>query len=252
VRAFESRTFVGRRTTRVEAGVADGPYRLRGAADTAWPTLGYSQRYGMGRQFNESILAAGRMIVPVIFLSISFAAMYLYTDHPLPYFADAQGMWLTVSHFLLPLAFLTVHLTNRRYGPSYAFAQVVIALFIYGSVVMFGSTALQHLFPVPVAPTVREAASFVGAFFVAGFLSIVAFDGARGPRWWMAPLAGSIVAGLSYALIFYPSAFAGTGAPWGVHMAIDAAILVVSAVLGIFPYWLLRGAIQPLPGFGGY
>ncbi len=178
--------------------------------------------------------------------------MYLYMDRTLPYFADAQGSWLTVSHLLLPLAFLAVHLTNRRYGPSYAFAQIVISLAVCGAMVMFGSEQLRQLLPTPVVPSLREGASFAGAFLVAGFLAIIAFDGARGPRWWIAPLLASLIGGLTFVLIFYPATFAGTGTDWTRHMVINSAILVVAAVVGIVPYWFLRRAVPPLPGFGGY
>ncbi len=32
-----------------------------------------------------------------------------------------------MGHLVVPFCFLSVHLTNRRYGPSYAFAQVVVS-----------------------------------------------------------------------------------------------------------------------------
>lgn len=254
MRAFESENFDGREaaSSRAEASATDGPYRLRGASDAVWASQGYSQRHGMGRRIGEALVAIGRMILPVIFLSLSFAAIYLYMDRSLSYFADAQGKWLTVSHLLLPVAFLTVHLTNRRYGPSYAFAQIVISLALCGAVAMFSAEQLRHLLPNQIVPTLREGASFAGAFFVAGFLGIIAFDGARGPRWWIAPLLASLIAGLIFVLVFYPLAFAGTGTIWTAHMVINAAVLAVGAVVGIVPYWFLRRAIPPLPGFGGY
>jgi uncharacterized PurR-regulated membrane protein YhhQ (DUF165 family) len=254
MRAYESENLVGRqsRSARVEAGATDGPYRLRGASDVVWGAQGYGQGSGVGRRILEGLAAARRMILPVTFLCMSFVAIYLYMDRTLPYFADLNGNWLTVSHLVLPLAFLTIHLTNRRYGPSYAFAQIVISLAVCGSVALFGFEQLRHLLPSPIVPSMRESASFAGAFFAAGFLSIIAFDGARGPKWWIAPLLASLVAGLSFVLIFYPAAFAGTGTAWTGHLVVNAAILAVAAVLGLFPYWLLRRAIPPLPGFGGY
>ena len=240
------------RTTRVEAGIADGPYRLRGAADATWAPQTYAGGQGWGRRINDSALAMARTIIPVIFLTMAFAAMYLYMDSTLPYLADAHGRWLTISHLVLPVAFLTIHLTNRRYGPSYAFAQIVATFAVCGVVVLFGSASVRHLLPAPILPSVREVASFVAAFFAAGFLSIIAFDGARGPRWWIAPLLGSLVAGLTFVAVYYPLSFAGTSTQWVDRMAINAALLCAAAVVGIIPYWFLRGVVQPLPGFGGY
>ena len=254
MRAYESGTFSDRAaaSTRQAVGITDGPYRLRGASDTAWPAQGYGNREGISRRLVEALNAALKIILPVLFLCISLAAIYLYMDRALPYFADRSGSWLTISHLILPAAFFTIHLTNRRYGPNYAFAQIVISFAVAAAVVAFGPDVVRQLLPSPVTPSVREVAMFVVAFFAAGFLSIVAFDGARGPRWWTAPLAGSIVASLTYALIFYPAAFAGTHHLWGSHMAIHAAILIGASILALAPYWLLRRTVQPMSGFGGY
>ena len=178
--------------------------------------------------------------------------MYLYMDTTLPTFADAGVRWLTVSHLLLPVAFLSVHLTNRRYGPSYAFAQVVLSFAALAAATIFGSKAIMMFLPEAVVPSVRFVAAFGGAFFVASFIGIIAFDGARGPRWWTAPLTGSVVASLVFAPIFYAAAFAGTPTPWFAHMGIHAGLLIGGAILALIPYWLLRRIVQPLPGFGGY
>ena len=237
---------------RFATDVTDGPYRLRGASDTTWHAQGYGQRVTFGRRIGESFTAVVRTILPVLFLGISLAALFLYQDRVLPYFADASGKWLTVSHLLLPAAFFTIQMTNRRYGPTYAFAQVLITLAIGGALVLFAADFLRTLVPAQAVPGTRQVVMFGVSFFTAGFLSIVAFDGARGPRWWSAPLVGSLVAGLVYALMFYPGALAGTDAMWASHMGVHAAVLVGTSLVSLLPYWLLRGTIQPLPGFGGY
>ncbi|HEY0106750.1 MAG TPA: hypothetical protein VGB91_11750 [Rhizomicrobium sp.] len=233
-------------------GVDDGPYRLRGATDATWHTQGYGQRAGFGRRLLEGLRAVLRIILPVVSLCTALAALYLYMDTPLPYLADGTGPWLTVSHLLLPAAFLTIHLTNRRFGPAYAFAQIVLAFAAIGAATVFGGTFIALMLPEAVFPSVRMVASFAGAFFVAGFLSIIAFDGARGPHWWTAPLVGSVVAALAFAPIFYTAAYVGSGTPWLMHMGLHAAILIAGAVLSLLPFWLLRRIVQPLPGFGGY
>jgi uncharacterized PurR-regulated membrane protein YhhQ (DUF165 family) len=233
-------------------GIDDGPYRLRSASDAAWHQAGYGQSAGFGRRVSDAFRTVLRMILPVLALCTALAAMYLYMDTALPYFADGKTPWLTVSHLLLPAAFLAVHLTNRRFGPSYAFAQIVLAFAVVGAAVVFGGQIIQLLLPEAAFPSVREVASFGGAFFVAGFLSIIAFDGARGPRWWTAPLIGSVVASLAFAPIFYAAAFAGSHTPWFEHMGIHAVLLVGGAVLSLFPYWMLRRIVQPLPGYGGF
>ena len=233
-------------------GIDDGPYRLRSATDAAWHQTGYGQPMTIGRRLADAFRAVMRMILPVLALCTALAALYLYMDTALPYFAAGKTPWLTVSHLLLPAAFLAVHLTNRRYGPAYAFAQIVLSFAAVGAAIVFGAQIIQLLLPEAAFPSVREVASFGGAFFVAGFLAIIAFDGARGPRWWTAPLIGSIVASLVFAPIFYAAAYAGSHTPWFEHMAIHAGLLLAGSVLGLLPYWMVRRIVQPLPGFGGY
>ena len=252
VRAYESGAARGESTHRMAVGIDDGPYRLRGASDATWHTQGYGQNAGIGRRLMDGFRAVLRTIIPVLALCTALAAMYLYMDTTLPYFADAGVRWLTVSHLLLPVAFLTVHLTNRRYGPSYAFAQVVLSFAVLAAAVIFGAKMIQMFLPEAIVPSVRMVAAFSAAFFVAAFVGIIAFDGARGPRWWTAPLIGSVVASLIFAPIFYAAAFAGTSGPWFAHMGIHTGLLIGGAILALIPYWLLRRVVQPLPGFGGY
>ncbi|MEI9989760.1 MAG: hypothetical protein WDM86_06945 [Rhizomicrobium sp.] len=233
-------------------GIDDGPYRLRGASDTTWHNQGYGQNAGLGRRLADMFRAILRTVIPVLALCTALAAMYLYMDTTLPYFAQGGVRWLTVSHLLLPAAFLTVHLTNRRYGPAYAFAQVVLSFAALTAGMIFGGQVITLFLPEAVVPSMRAVAAFGGAFFIASFVGIIAFDGARGPRWWTAPLIGSVVASLVFAPIFYAAAYAGTPAPWFAQMGIHTGLLVGGAILALVPYWLLRRIVQPLPGFGGY
>lgn len=254
MRAYESGALSERNETSVKlaVGINDGPYRLRGASETTWSSQGYGQSAGFGRRLADAIRAVLRTILPVVALCTALTAMYLYLDTQLPYFADSQGRWLTVSHLLLPLAFLAIHLTNRRYGPAYAFAQIVLSFAALAAAVLFGRSLVQMFLPETVIPSLREVLSFAGAFFVAGFLSIIAFDGARGPRWWTAPLTGSVVGTLIFAPLFYMAAFIGTHTPWFDRMGIHTGLLIGGAVLSLIPFWLLRRFIPPLRGFGGY
>ncbi len=233
-------------------GVDDGPYRLRGASDATWHTQGYGQRAGLSRRLMDVLRAVLRIVFPVVTLCTAMAALFLYMDTTLPYFADGGRAWLTVSHLILPAAFLMVHLTNRRYGPSYAFAQIVLSFAALAAATVFGGKFIALMLPEAVFPSVRMVASFAGAFFVSGFLAIIAFDGARGPRWWTAPLIGSVVGALAFAPIFYTAAYVGSGTPWFAHMGIHTVILIGGAIAALLPFWLLRRIVQPLPGFGGY
>jgi len=193
--------------------------------------------------------AAARIILPVFTLTGLLVAMHQLLSQPLAIFADSQGAWFSWSHVLIALAFVAIQLTNRRYGPDYAFAQIVLSLGSCG-VILFVQP--QLLLQTPSMPMVRESMAFVIAFLASGFLSIIVFDGTRGAQWWKAPLIGYIVAGASFVLLFYPAAYAGSDAFWYEHMRVHAGVLILAAVAGLLPYWLLRSSVSPLPGFGGY
>jgi len=197
--------------------------------------------------------AAARIILPVSSLTILLLAMHGLLGWPsLSLFADSRGPWFSWSHLVLAVAYFAIHLTNRRYGPDYAFAQIVVSLGLCGGVLFVWPELAQVVLRTAAPPSVREVMAFVVAFLASGFLSIIAFDCTRGPHWWMAPLTGSLVAGASFVLLFYPAAYAGSDVFWGEHMRIHAGVLVLAAVAGLRPYQLLRSSIQPLPGFGGY
>lgn len=193
--------------------------------------------------------AAARTFLPVFALAGLLVVLQHLLGQPLAIFADSQGAWFTWSHALLALAFVAIQLTNRRYGPDYAFAQIILSLGLCGAILYVQP---QQSLPAPSMPTVRESMAFIIAFLASGFLSVIAFDVTRGAQWWRAPLIGYIVAGASFVLLFYPAAYAGSGVYWCEHMRIHAGVLILAAVAGLLPYWLLRSSVPPLPGFGGY
>jgi uncharacterized PurR-regulated membrane protein YhhQ (DUF165 family) len=234
--------------------VEDGPYRLRSASDAAWAGyVAYGQRETFWQKTGAAFSAVLRMIVPVLALLACFAGLYLYRDTPVPLFLNGTGAgWLTVSHLLVALGFLCVHLTNRRYGPAYAFAQVAVASALIVALVLFASGQIRQFVPQDTVPSMREAIGFGGAFFLASFVSIVVFDGTRGARWWTAPLFGFVTAGVFFAWIFYPAVYAGTGAPWLDHALVYAVVLAGGGILLLIPYWMLRRIVPPISGFGGY
>jgi uncharacterized PurR-regulated membrane protein YhhQ (DUF165 family) len=239
-------------TSRMAAGnFAGSDYSMRGAADVSWPSqMAYGRRESIWGRVGDGIRAVVRLILPVATLLVSFLALYLYLDTPVTVLGD-ESRWLTVGHLLLPFCFLSVHLTNRRYGPSTAFAQVVLALALCVAFVMFAVPQLSGAVPFPVAPQMREALAFGAAFLGASFLSIVVFDGARGPRWWLAPLLGMLTSAVFFALIYYPAAYAGV-ADFTHQMLLHMELLTGIAVLSLIPYGALRSIVRPMPGFGGY
>ena len=259
MRAFGQQIIAGGRESAVvrvasTGTVEDGPYRLRSASDAAWAGYAaYGQQETSWQKVGTALNAVLRMVVPVMALLACFAGFYLYRDTPVPLFLNGTGTpWLTASHLLVAAGFLCVHLTNRRYGPTYAFAQVVVSLALIVAFLLFSSRFIASVVPLDTVPTMREAVGFGAAFFLASFVSIVVFDGTRGARWWTAPLFGFVTAAGFFAWIFYPAAYAGTGAPWFDHAVVYAAVLAGEGILLLVPYWMLRGIVRPISGFGGY
>ncbi len=235
---------------RLGIALASGPnYRLRGAVDAAWtgsPARQERVRFLVG----SAARVLARLVVPVLLLLASFGAICVYLGTPATsVVGGVDGRWLTLGYLLIPLSFLFVHLTNRRYGPAYALAQVVLALAASVAFVMIVAPDLRAYVPVRSVPDLRVAAAFGGAFLVASFVSIVVFDGARGPRWWMAPLLAMLASVVIFGLVFYPAA----GLPdWTHRLRVHLGFLAGLSVLSLVPYWLLRGLVRPLPGFNGY
>ena len=184
----------------LEAGV--GPYRLRQTGDAAWPPK--ERAYGgespsLWPRLLPLALAALVLLLPVTLLSVLLAAAYLYADAVLPassFPAPLQGVTFTIGDLVLPGAWAAVHLTNRRYGAPYAFAQLAAALAVAALVMLVNPGGIDDWVAFMPSLTTRAVLAFGVSFLAANFIAITVFDGLRGPAWWSAPLAGSIAATL--------------------------------------------------------
>ena len=229
--------------------VDEGPYRLRSANEAPWTTsYGYGRREGLWQKLGAGLAAAARLIVPVLVLLGCISGVYLYRDMPVP--LGGIGLaWITAADLFVPVGFFCIFMTNRRYGPSHAFAQVLVTSIVIVMVTLFGRDTVTAALPVDTV-SIREAAAFGGAFFAASLVSIVVFDATRGAYWWTAPLFGFVSAAIVFPFAFFP--FAATQAAWLIHAAQYAALLAGEGVLLLVPYYLLRRVIPPMSGFGGY
>jgi len=193
-------------------------------------------------------------MLPVVALMTAFAAAYLYSDVHVTFldgiFSNRPSTWLTWGHLLLPASFFAVAMASRRYGVNYALAQVLIACCLIAGLDV--AQAADPDVPVIAFPPVRETVSFAVAFFVALLMAAIVFDLTRGIRWWTAPLSSALWAAFAFCAVFYPAAFIGTGVDWFDNAATHFGVMVAAALLLLFPYWVFRPLIRPLPGFGGY
>lgn len=216
-------------------------------------------REPLGKRVWKIIRAIMQLSLPVTLTVAVLSFAFLYKDQPVTsfdffppnYWAWNPGYWLTVGHLLLPLAFFFVNLTNRRFGPVYAVAQVIatwvlLALLVSYILVQFGEGGGESAFP-----PAQVSVGFLVAFGLAQLVNVNVFDKTRGRTWWGAPLISIVWASLIYVIVFHPVANWGGGEAWMPKMVADFAIKSAIAIALLVPYHLLRKAIRPLPGYGG-
>jgi hypothetical protein len=186
------------------AARAAGSYRLNPGQDAVWPPAGRAYGGAVEHPLGRVLTIGGavlRLLVPVLLLLTLLLAVYLYADAViaarLPRFA--QSVTITIADLVLPGCWTIIHLTNRRYGPLHAFAQLAAALVLAGLIALLNPGDIDNWLPDLPGLTLRAVLAFFAAFAIANCVAIIAFDAARGPRWWSAPLAASPPAPLVYS-----------------------------------------------------
>jgi uncharacterized PurR-regulated membrane protein YhhQ (DUF165 family) len=234
-------------------------YRSHRSDDAVWPPVerayGGSEQADKRRKAAALGLAVARLIVPVALLLVLLGATYLYADALLPlsrWPVPIRNAGLAISDLVLPGAWYCIHLTNRRYGPGYAFAQLLAAMTVSLAVILINPSDIDAWVITMPAITSRAVLSFGAALLTANFVGITFFDAARGTRWWTAPLAASFTASLVFSAIYYPAAFAGVQERWTDSALVHFAVFFGMSVLLLVPYWLLRPAMRPIDGRNGY
>ena len=230
-----------------------GLYRLRTASDAHFSpaAYGYGRRPSAVDKLALAIFATIRVTIAIAVLFAWLAAIFLYRDTQIELFGIGGG-WLTLAHLLVPLGFFLIALTNRRYGPGYALAQLVGTGIALAVLLALKGDELYAFLPLDQVPSVREASAFGAAFFLANLVSITAFEGARGPMWWTAPLIGFLSAALVFPLVFFPAFYLGSSADWLSHCLAYLLLLLSMSLLLLIPFCALRRLVPPIAGFGGY
>ncbi|MBU3031221.1 queuosine precursor transporter [Paracoccus marinaquae] len=112
------------------------------------------------------------------------------------------GDWLTWGAFTYPLAFLVTDVMNRVYGAAPA-RRVVLSGFVVGVLCSLVAAGLDKT-------TLRIAIGSGTAFLVAQMLDVAIFDMLRKARWWVAPLASTLVGSVVDTLLFFGIAFSAS------------------------------------------
>jgi hypothetical protein len=161
----------------------EGPYRLRD--DAVWPPR--ERAYGgealdVRQRYARPIRVTSRLLLPVALLVTLLGAAFLYTDDFLilsgaP--ALIQHALLATSDLILPIAWYSLHLTNRRYGAPYAFGQLLAGLGILALVTLINPGDVNNWINNNPALSWRAMLAFGASFLFANFVGITFFDAAR-------------------------------------------------------------------------
>jgi queuosine precursor transporter len=146
---------------------------------------------------------------------------------------------LTYGAFSYPIAFLITDLANRSYGKIVA-KKIVYLGFATGIVfTLFFSTNFADLI------SIRIAIGSGTAFIVAQLLDVKIFDHLRKKKWFIAPLASSLIGSTVDTFLFFSISFYATGISWVTLAFGDLMVKIIVALLMLIPFRLLLARIKP-------
>ena len=177
-----------------------------------------------------------------VFLTLSFlmglvvlASNYL-VQFPIQYYGLQEI--LTYGAFSYPIAFLITDLANRSFGKLVARKIVYIGFTIGILFTLIFSTNFADLI------SVRIAIGSGTAFIIAQLLDVKIFDKLRQKKWFIAPLASSLIGSTVDTFLFFSISFYGTGIPWVTLSFGDLAVKIFVALVMLIPFRLLLGTLK--------
>ena len=147
---------------------------------------------------------------------------------------------LTYGAFSYPIAFLITDLSNRVYGKNGAKKIVYFGFSIGILFTLIFSTNFGDMI------SIRIAIGSGTAFIVAQLLDVQIFDKLREKKWFIAPLASSMIGSIIDTFLFFSISFYGTGIPWFSLALGDLAVKIFVALIMLIPFRLLFGVLKPV------
>ena len=147
---------------------------------------------------------------------------------------------LTYGAFSYPITFLITDLANRAFGKKTARYVVLIGFFIGIVLTLFVSTNFKDII------SVRIAIGSATAFIIAQNLDVNIFDLLRNKKWYVAPLASSILGSIIDTFLFFSIAFYSTGIPWVTLALGDLVVKLIVALAMLIPFRLLISKINDI------
>ena len=176
----------------------------------------------------------------IMSLSVLMGVVVLSSNYLVQFPVKYYGLdeILTYGAFSYPVAFLITDLANRSYGKLLARKIVYIGFFIGILFTLLSSTNFADLI------SIRIAIGSGTAFLFAQLLDIRVFNHYREFKWFVAPLASSIIGSTVDTFLFFLISFYGTGIPWLTLSLGDLAVKILVALLMLIPFRLLLGTFN--------
>ena len=177
-----------------------------------------------------------------VFLTLSFLmgfvvlASNFLVQFPIQYYGLQE--LLTYGAFSYPIAFLITDLANRSFGKLVARKIVYIGFTIGILFTLIFSTNFADLI------SVRIAIGSGTAFIIAQLLDVQIFDQLRKKKWFIAPLASSLIGSTVDTFLFFSISFYGTGIPWVTLSLGDLLVKIFVALVMLIPFRLLLSTLK--------
>ena len=169
-----------------------------------------------------------------LFMTLSFlmGVVVLLSNYLVQFPVKYYGMqeFLTYGAFSYPIAFLITDLANRAYGKFIAKKIVYIGFIIGISFTIFFSTNFTDII------SIRIAIGSGTAFIIAQLLDVQIFDKFRKRKWFIAPLASSLIGSVVDTFLFFSISFYGTGVPWFSLSLGDLVVKFIVALVMLIPF----------------
>ena len=179
---------------------------------------------------------------PFILLSFFMGAIVLLSNYLVQFPINKFGLEniLTYGAFSYPVAFLITDLANRAYGKNGAKKVVYFGFSIGILFTLIFSTNFGDMI------SIRIAIGSGTAFIVAQLLDVQIFDKLREKKWFIAPLASSMIGSIIDTFLFFSISFYGTGIPWFTLALGDLAVKIFVAIAMLIPFRLLFNILKPV------
>ena len=179
---------------------------------------------------------------PFILLSFLMGVIVLISNYLVQFPINKFGLEniLTYGAFSYPIAFLITDLSNRVYGKNGAKKIVYFGFSIGILFTLIFSTNFGDLI------SIRIAIGSGTAFIVAQLLDVQIFDKFRKKKWFIAPLASSMIGSVVDTFLFFSISFYGTGIPWFTLALGDLTVKIFVALVMLIPFRLLFNILKPV------